>query len=349
MKKVLIYSNMYPSKEKTYAGIFIKNQYEYLKKNNPDFEFEVLALNRSFTGTLGSVKKYISFMLNSIRFIRKKDFDIIHLHYFFPLAIIPWMFKKKNSKKLILTVHGTDLYEKMNNRLSITIFRKILKSYDCIICVGKELQEDFEKKLGIRCQRVLSAGVDKTIFYSLNIEKTFDFIFVGSLINRKGFDIVLQLINRNFANAKVKYKWCIVGSGTYSNEILNLANENPNYCTYYTSLTQPELNELYNKSRWFFFPSRNEPFGLVASEAIFGGTPVICSSSGGLSEQVIDGENGIILKDLKDANYIETVMLNAFNMEEREYSKYRQNCLSGNYIFSLQYVCDELIKVYETV
>ena len=31
MKRILIVSNMYPSAEKPYSGVFVKNQYECLK------------------------------------------------------------------------------------------------------------------------------------------------------------------------------------------------------------------------------------------------------------------------------------------------------------------------------
>jgi trehalose synthase len=40
-----------------------------------------------------------------------------------------------------------------------------------------------------------------------------------------------------------------------------------------------------------------EGFGLTAAEAMLKGTPVIASQVGGLVEQVIDGETGILIKD----------------------------------------------------
>ena len=353
MKNVLIYSNMYPSKQKVSSGIFIKNEYELLREKNKDtMHLEILALERTFTGTGGSIKKYLSFMRMSLQYIFKNNFDIIHLHYFFPLAVVPYIYKKVRSKKnkpikLILTVHGTDLYEKMSNKFTILLFKRILKSYDYIICVGNDMKHDFEQLFNIKTDRVLCAGIDKNVFYPLNIEKTIDFLFVGSVINRKGFETVLEVIKRSFNKSSVKIKWCVVGSGNYSNAISELADSHPEQCIYYVSKTQAELNELYNKAKWFFFPSRSEPFGLVVTEAIYTGTPVICSSNGGLKEQIIDKFNGMLLNDINDIDHVESIIYAAKNMGEDEYNKYKENCLKSNHSFSLQYVCDELTHLYE--
>jgi L-malate glycosyltransferase len=355
MKNILIYSNMYPSAQRIYSGIFVKNQFELLQKNNENtMHFDVLAMERKFTGTGGSIKKYLSFMQFSLRYLFKKDFDVIHVHYFFPLAIIPWIFKKAKSKKnapkkLIVTIHGSDFYEKMNNKLAVALFKRILKNYDYIISVGKDMEHDFEELFGIKVNRVLCAGIDKNVFYPLNTEKIFDFLFVGSVVHRKGFDIVLETIKKSLSNELLKAKWCIVGSGEYAEEISELSSEYPEFCTYYPAKTQKELNEIYNKSKWFFFPSRNEPFGLVASESIFAGTPAIVSANGGLKEQVIDKLNGRIIKDITDKEEIESLIVFAKNISNDEYSRYRENCLNSNYFFSLQYVCDELSNLYKTI
>jgi D-inositol-3-phosphate glycosyltransferase len=42
-------------------------------------------------------------------------------------------------------------------------------------------------------------------------------------------------------------------------------------------------------------PSRREPLGLAAVEALACGTPVVASSVGGLREVVRDGENGLLI------------------------------------------------------
>jgi L-malate glycosyltransferase len=346
MRRILITSNMYPSKEKAYAGIFVKNQYSFLKKSDSGNTYMVLALERSFTGFLGSIKKYATFYIKSFQFNFKNKFHIIHLHYFYPLAFIPWFFKKLNGSKIIVTVHGSDLYEKMNQPLTKKLYTFFLKDFDHIICVGNKLKLDFEEKLKIKVSEVLCAGIDKEVFFPLNCKKEYDFIYVGSLIERKGFDIVLQIIERTLKNGA---RWCVVGSGVYEDEIKTIAAKNPQYVEYVKNVDQKQLNILYNKAKWFFFPSRNEPFGLVATEAVFAGTPIICSRQGGLVEQINEGVNGYGINDLSNINDIENLLLSALNTNQQKYLELVNNCKYSNNQFSLQHVCNRLINIYESL
>ncbi|HHX95145.1 MAG TPA: glycosyltransferase family 4 protein, partial [Clostridia bacterium] len=52
-------------------------------------------------------------------------------------------------------------------------------------------------------------------------------------------------------------------------------------------------NKLYAVSSVAVFPSLYEPFGIVALEGMAAGTPVVVSDTGGLSEIVTHGENGM--------------------------------------------------------
>ena|ERR1700744_693064 len=346
MKKILIYSNMAPSEEMQYAGVFVQNQFNYLQQHDRENEYSIFSLKKTFTGAIGSIKKYISFISKSFVHIKREKFDIIHLHYFFPLAIIPWYFKKTRGTKLIATVHGSDLYAKMKNPLSRSLFRYILKSYDYLICVGIELGDDFQKIMEFKPDKILCAGVNNEVFFPQQLAKDFDFVFAGSLIDRKGFDMVLKVIKQTI---KSDYKWCVVGTGEYGPEIKEIAENNPSNCQYFERLEQPELNLIFNRSSWVFFPSRNEPFGLVASEAVFAGTPVICSDRGGLKEQVKDDVNGYIITNPDDVNECIGLLQKAYTLNAAEYDRLAKNCLTSNGQFSLSFVCGQLEALYNQI
>lgn len=346
-KKILILTNMYPSDEKPSAGIFVINQYKYLKQCDKYNEYHILGMDRQFTNFSKSVKKYILFSRKIVTQIRKNRYDLIHLHYFFPLLPIVYLFKY-NKTKVIITVHGSDFYEKMNNALTKKIYKYFLKKCNYIICVGGDLKSDFEKQLKVNVNEVLSAGVDDKIFFSTNAEKKYDFLFVGSLIDRKGFDVVLNTIE---SSIQLGYTWCVVGLGfkKYEARLKEIVETNSNLVEYFPALNQTELNLNYNQSKWFFFPSRNEPFGLVASESIFAGTPVITTQSGGLKEQVIENVNGFFLDSINDKQRVLQLVIKAHNLNDYEYSSLRKNCSSVNSKFSLQYVCSRLIKIYNSL
>lgn len=57
----------------------------------------------------------------------------------------------------------------------------------------------------------------------------------------------------------------------------------------------PRLRELFAQADIFVFPTEADCFGIVASEAMAAGLPVITTDIGGLSEQVEHGVNGLIV------------------------------------------------------
>jgi 1,4-alpha-glucan branching enzyme len=234
----------------------------------------------------------------------------------------------------------------MKNPVAFRFFRYLLKDYDYIICVGKLLDKDFGAKFGFSANKILCAGVNKAVFKPLLVEKDFDFLFAGSLIDRKGFDIVLKIIEKTIP---MGYKWCVVGTGTYNKEIKKIADENGKQCEFYEGVDQEDLNIIFNRSKWFFFPSRNEPFGLVATESVFAGTPVISSPSGGLAEQIKHNLNGFILTQPENIEYCIEQLMQAYSLPAKEYKRLRDNCLKMNNEFSLNNVGDFLIELYSQI
>ncbi|MBO0684147.1 MAG: glycosyltransferase, partial [Candidatus Dormibacteraeota bacterium] len=56
------------------------------------------------------------------------------------------------------------------------------------------------------------------------------------------------------------------------------------------------LRDLYAGSDVFVMPSRSEPFGIAAVEALASGLPVVATAQGGLTDIVEDGVNGRLVR-----------------------------------------------------
>lgn len=102
------------------------------------------------------------------------------------------------------------------------------------------------------------------------------YLFIGRLINRKGYDIAAQ-VARHLGKRLV-----VAGQGTP-----------PEGCDYRGVVGPEERGRLMSRARAVFVPTIYvEPFGNVHAEAMACGTPVITTDWGVFTETVEDGFNG---------------------------------------------------------
>lgn len=83
----------------------------------------------------------------------------------------------------------------------------------------------------------------------------------------------------------------IAGAGPDEQSLRTLAANASVPVTIVTSPSNALLRTLYQRALVFVFPAV-EDFGIMPVEAMAAGTPVVCSSVGGVPETVIDGETG---------------------------------------------------------
>ena len=75
------------------------------------------------------------------------------------------------------------------------------------------------------------------------------------------------------------------------------------------------LAPYYRQARLFALPSRFEPFGMSAIEAMACATPVVASNAGGITEMIDDGVNGLLV-DSADSAAFAAAMLRLLQNEE---------------------------------
>ena len=317
---------MYPSPQKSYMGIYVKNQFDKLTEIMPESIINIFHMQRRITKITGSLVKYAKAFLNFTP-LYFKSYNVVHVHFFYPMILLGFAYKTLRPKtKLVVTFHGTDLRKHIQSKLNIKVYGKILKSADFVIAVGKELATELETKLQRKADAILSAGVDEKVFYNLPYtEKIYDFLFVGTFIKTKGIDIYIDAIKTLGDN---NLKFCFVGSGEYKSEISKITNCDADI---FENLDQNQIRLLYNQSRFLIVPSRNEAFGLVVTEAMFCGLPVIVSGAGGLKDQVSNNYNGFILEQ-NDVKHLSEAIIKTNSLSNFDYDRIKANALQSNKI-----------------
>lgn len=339
--RVLILSNMYPSAEKPYAGVYVKNLYQGLCDSNSGMQYDLLAMPRQYTSKFGSMYKYSRFLLRSFkRFFHK--YEVVHIHFFYPLIAWGALYKLFHpSSRLVITCHGTDINNHFSGGVSQRVARKLSRSIDYLITVGEELKQVTEIKLNRKVDAVWPAGIDERVFHNKGEcrEKHYDFIFVGSFTALKGIPeliAALQTVSKSL-------RLCFVGSGPLKEDIKALSDK---HClTLKENLPQSEIACLYQRSKFLVLPSKSEAFGLVVSEAMYCGVPAIVSEIGGLTMQVREASNGFFFKSLTAKAIRERLEL-ALDLTSAKYEQLVGEASDSNKQFSLVKIVKQHRQLY---
>ena len=342
--KILMVTNMRPSPQKKYSGIFVKNLYDILEKTPDISQVDLYSMSRTFTGIAGSVIKYLKGFVGFIPWLFKK-YDVLHVHFIYPFIFLGIIYKALHPRSaLVATIHGSDVHKHINSTTNRFVYSNAVKQVDYLIAVGSDIAIEAEQKLSRKADTILSAGVNSEIFFKIpGLEKKYDFVFAGSFIERKGIDLVINSI-KEINNPEIKF--CFIGSGIFITKLQELKKEFN--VEIFESLTQPEMNRVFNQSRFLILASRAEPFGLVVTEALYSGIPAIVSSAGGLKEQVSDNNNGFIINELS-ASAIKETLLKAHRMPDDEYSLMAEHAVRSNKQHSLQEISSRHVEIYQSL
>ena len=118
--------------------------------------------------------------------------------------------------------------------------------------------------------------------------------FAGRLVPKKGVDVLLRAIAL-LRERMPEVRLIVAGDGPERIGLERLARELGirDAVEFAGHLAQDEMERALGTAWVQAVPSRwEEPFGLVAAEAMMRGTAVVASAGGGLAEQVVPGETG---------------------------------------------------------
>jgi glycosyltransferase involved in cell wall biosynthesis len=119
---------------------------------------------------------------------------------------------------------------------------------------------------------------------------------IGGLNVRKGQDDAIRAVKIAMTDI-AGIRLLVVGAGDrrFSDYLVNLANDlRISKEVEFTGYRQ-YISDILADVRAVVVPSRSEPFGRVAIEAMAAGVPVVASDVGGLKEIVVDGFNGYLV------------------------------------------------------
>ena len=118
--------------------------------------------------------------------------------------------------------------------------------------------------------------------------------FAGKLAHFKGVDVLLNAV-KLYEDREPATLTLIVGDGDERAKLHKQAKDlELKSVGFLGNVNQQALRQIYNIADVSLIPSRREPFGLVALEAMACGTPVIATNQGGLPDFVNDSVGALV-------------------------------------------------------
>lgn len=168
---------------------------------------------------------------------------------------------------------------------------------DCVFANSRATREQACAVYGYPEDRVgiCYPGADTRAFHpDPTIEKKNQLITIGRLTGFKNIDTIIRAVQILNRGRSVPALLKIVGRGEQEAELQRLVRELglEKTVVFCGALGDAELVRALQESRVFVLASENEPFGIVAVEAMACGVPCVVDGSGGPGETVIDGQTG---------------------------------------------------------
>ncbi|RXT15025.1 1,4-alpha-glucan branching protein domain-containing protein [Ammoniphilus sp. CFH 90114] len=237
-------------------------------------------------------------------------FDCIHAHDWLVSSAAREL-KRTYQLPLVTTIHATEfgrnqgIYSDLQHKIHDQECKLTNVADKVIVCsqyMAKEVIQLFdlpEEKVfvipnGVDQQKVKynpESSFQRTD-YALADEKMI--FFVGRLVREKGAQYLIEVASEVLSVCP-EAKFVISGKGPMKIQLEQMAKDRgvAHKFLFTGFISDEQRNGLLHHAYLAVFPSIYEPFGIVALEAMASGTPVLVSDTGGLSEIVLHGVNGL--------------------------------------------------------
>lgn len=261
--------------------------------------------------------------------INTEDYDFVFIHDPQPMGLI---LKKQKNQKWIWRCH---IDTSTPDPKAWDFLKNFIDAYDvAIFHLPEFIQEDIEIK-----SYIIPPSIDP--LHPKNIE--LDTNFIEQTLSKFNVDpekpILLQVsrfdrlkdpigVYKAYRIVKRKYDCQLVLLGSYASddpegeevykEVINIASSDKDvFILNLPPTSHLEVNAFQRAATVVFQKSIREGFGLVVSEAMFKGKPVIGGNVGGIRRQIVDGVTGFLVNTIEGAAYRAIQLIANKEMRER--------------------------------
>lgn len=295
--------------------IFAPETKGYVDENPNVFRYPSFDINYKISFPLP-----IPYSANIDGILDKLEIDIIHSQHPNLLGFAAKKWAKKKNIPLIFTWHT--LYDQYTHFAPPFIPKKIATwwtignavSYanraDAIVVPTPSVKRII-RKWGVKNQNISSipTGVDENEFNGADGNK------VREKYSISRDKVVLNIVSRFTEEKNIKFLFeCVIKALHRKEKAVFLAKGNGNLLEKMKELViseglkdrvvfadeEDEKQDVFAAGDVFVYASKSETQGMVISEAMFSGLPIVAVASSGVSDQIADGVSGFLVSENKD-------------------------------------------------
>ena len=358
MKKILMISNMYPSKKYKHYGVFVENTAKMLSQHG--YKVDVSALKKKDT-KLTKLLGYIWFYMKAIILAIFNHYDYLYAHYVSHCALLIKIIKRiKPNMKVIINVHGNDVVpENEHDEKFIPMVEEIMLMVDMCITPSTYFQnvmiQDYHL-LPYKVKVFPSGGINPKVFQHIDHAKEqlhldtnkITIGYVGRYEIRKGWDIFLEALH--LIDCLDNFEIIMVGTGDEEQQADELIKKYQLKVKKYPMQNQKELAKLYSAIDIFCFPTyrKSESLGLVGLEAMACGAITIASHMAGPTSYIKDQINGFFFEP-KNANDLKEKILHVSSLSNEKKEEIKENALKTVNKYNVENISDILLDIFDNI
>lgn len=269
--------------------------------------------------------------------------DIIYSHYLFKNADAVWLGKITN-----IPVAGIEHWSELNKRPLPRRVRELgnrtYRQLDVVLAVSESLSHSIQESFGKMKIEVVHNMATKEFAYAEPMPHPLTFISTGSLIHRKGFDLLPEAFS-GVKNLPCDWRMLIIGGGKEKKRLQHQIDQMglTEHILLIGQKSKEDILPLLQQADAFILPSRNENFSVAVLEALACGVPVISSICGGIKE-CINEQNGLLFEvdDIEE-------LRNAIQTMVDHPNKFDHQAIADDYQkrFSPEVIARQLTHIFE--
>jgi glycosyltransferase involved in cell wall biosynthesis len=247
--------------------------------------------------------------------VRTGGYDLVHAHQALPDGALAQRLAADLGVPVVVTVHGADVYQHLRGGGAVERrARQVLGGADAVMANSSVVAGLLA---GVVAPERLSVVLNGTTGLDAQVEPASDYLpgeplvlTAGQLIARKGTADLIAAVGR-LRRAGRRVQLAIVGEGPLRHALQEqAAAEGVLRDVHFVGrLEHARLLAMMARAQLFALPSWDEAFGLVYTEAMAQGTPVLALQGGGPEDFIDHGTSGGWLVPARDPDAIAEVIV----------------------------------------